>query len=255
MIDLIGMGPVFHVTQLLTMGSLVTDGWSMAQELETSADTSGSIAAAIAHEVNNLLTPVIGLADLLEHTGGDEAIRDQLIERAVDRCQRAVAICGLLVDLTKDGPLDAPTSSLKDCLAAAISTAQTRAADAGVELECGFDEPGQLAVPAAVAEHIVLNLLLNAVAASPAGSKVGVTAGYAPASAWSRAMWSIWVEDHGRGLEARSVASINRGGLPTGSPGIGLAVVRLLCQRWGGKLFVRSELGVGSTFHVELPAI
>ncbi|UYV12320.1 MAG: HAMP domain-containing histidine kinase [Phycisphaera sp.] len=228
----------------------------MGRELDTTveADTSGSIAAAIAHEVNNLLTPVIGLADLLEHTEGDETIKDQLIERAVERCQRAVAICGLLVDLTKDAPSSSPTCSLSDCLVAAISTAQTKAEDAGVRLECGFNEPGELALPPAVVEHILLNLLLNAIAASKSGSSVAVTAGYAPGSSWRRAAWSIWVEDRGRGLEARSVSSINRGGLPTGSPGIGLAVVRLLCQRWGGQLSVISELGIGTTFHVELPA-
>lgn len=228
----------------------------MEPELDTApfADTSGSVAAAIAHEVNNLLTPVIGLADLLDHTEGDEAIKDQLIERAVERCQRAVAICGLLVDLTKDVQASSPTCSLAACFKAAVSTAQTKADAAGVRLECGFDEPGDLALPPAVVEHILLNLLLNATAASPAGSVVSVTAGYAPGSSWRRAAWSIWVEDHGRGLDARSVASINRGGLPTGSPGIGLAVVRLLCQRWGGQLSVTSELGVGTTFHVELPA-
>lgn len=228
----------------------------MGRELDTSmeADASGSIAAAIAHEVNNLLTPVIGLADLLEHTDGDEAIKDQLIERAVERCQRAVAICGLLVDLTKDAPGSSPSCSLADCFRAAISTAQTKADEAGVRLECGFDEPGELALPAAVVEHILLNLLLNAIAASHVGSAVTVTAGYSPGSSWRRAAWSIWVEDRGRGLEARSVASINRGGLPTGSPGIGLAVVRLLCQRWGGQVSVTSELGAGTTFHVELPA-
>jgi len=228
----------------------------MGRELDTTieVDSSGSIAAAIAHEVNNLLTPVIGLADLLEHTDGDPNIKDQLIERAVDRCQRAVAICGLLVDLTKEAPSSSPTCRLADCLQSAISTAQTKADEAGVRLECGFDEPGELALPSAVVEHIMLNLILNAVAASHAGSAVSVNAGYAPGSAWRRAAWSIRVEDKGRGLEARSVASINRGGLPTGSPGIGLAVVRLLCQRWGGTLSVRSELGMGTTFHVELPA-
>lgn len=228
----------------------------MERKLETTveAEASDSIAAAIAHEVNNLLTPVIGLADLLQHTDGDPAIRDQLIERAVERCQRAVAICGLLVDLTKDATSLSPTCKLATCLRAAISTAQTKADEARVRLECGFDEPGELALPAAVVEHIMLNLILNAIAASQAGTPVTVSAGYTPGSTWHRASWSIWVEDKGRGLEGRSVASINRGGLPTGSPGIGLAVVRLLCQRWGGKLSVSSELGIGTTFHVELPA-
>ncbi|MFI4916343.1 MAG: sensor histidine kinase [Phycisphaerales bacterium JB060] len=222
--------------------------------LKPTAEGDDSIAAAIAHEVNNLLTPVVGLADLLAHTNGDEEIKEQLIERAVERCQRAVAICGLLVDLTKHGDDRAPTAPLAQCLTSAIITAKERADDAGVSLECGYDEVGDLAVPAAVAEHIVLNLILNAIAASKPGSAVTVSAGFRPASAWRQAAWMIWIDDHGHGFDARSVASINQGGLPQGSRGIGLAVVRMLCQRWGGRLRVESELGKGATFHVELPA-
>lgn len=227
----------------------------MEREASTaSEDSSGSIAAAIAHEVNNLLTPVIGLADLLEHTQGDATVRDQLIERAVERCQRAVAICALLLDLSKQGDEESPTCALTDALRAAKDTAATRAAEAGVRLECGLDEPGRLAMPATVAEHVLLNLVLNAISASPEGSSITIAAKYTPASMWRKAVWSIAITDRGRGLDARSVAAVNQGGLPVGSKGIGLAVVRLLCERWGGRLSVRSEPGAGSTFHVELPA-
>jgi len=219
-----------------------------------SNEDGGAIAAAIAHEVNNLLTPVIGLADLLEHTDGDDTVRDQLIERAVERCQRAVAICSLLMEIAKDDQSVEPMCSLAEAIKSAVATSKCRAEDARIRVEAGFDEPGQLAVPAAVAEHIVLNLVLNAIAASSEGGVVAVTARYRPASKWTRANWTISVVDQGRGLEARDVASINRGGLPVGSTGIGLAVVRLLCQRWGGSLKVESELGRGSTFHVELLA-
>ncbi len=217
-------------------------------------DPSDSIAAAIAHEVNNLLTPVIGLADLLEHTGGDPEIRDQLIERAVERCQRAVAICGLLVDIAKDNRSGAPVCSLAGGLASVVSIAQTSADRSGVRLECCFDEPGGIGVPAIVVEHVLLNLVLNAIAASPVGAAITISADYAPGTTWRHAAWCVKIQDRGRGLDARNTASINNGGLPMGSTGIGLAVVRLLCQRWGGELRVESELGLGSTFHVKLPA-
>ena len=227
----------------------------MEKEADTGAwSTSESIAAAIAHEVNNLLTPVIGLADLLQHTDGDDEVREQLIERAVERCQRAVSICTLLVETAKHGEGLPPTCSLPLVIAATAQTARSRAESAHVRLNCSFDEPATLGVPSAVAEHVLLNLVLNAVAASRPGGSVTVTARYTPASAWQAAAWTIDVLDQGRGLEARSVAAINDGGLPAGSSGIGLAVVRLLCERWGGHLSVESELGVGSTFHVKLPA-
>lgn len=218
-------------------------------------DSGEWIAAAIAHEVNNLLTPVVGLADLLEHTAGEEEIRDQLIERAVDRCQRAVAICSLLVDLTKHTSDEEPRSSLQAALDAVIVAVRDRAADEGVSIDSSHDGPGELAVPAIVAEHIVLNLVLNAISASPKGSSVAISTGYTPGSAWKQPSWMIWIDDRGQGLDERSVASINQGGLPQGSKGIGLVVVRMLCQRWGGKLRVSSEPGRGTTFHVELPAV
>lgn len=217
-------------------------------------ETGDTIAAAIAHEVNNLLTPVIGLADLLEHTGGDPEIRDQLIERAVERCQRAVDICGLLLRISKDNGGDAQACTLSSVLASAVATAQHACTQSGVRIECGFDEPGCLGVPAVVAEHVFLNLLLNAVSASHYGAAVTVSASYVPGSAWRQPIWSIMVNDRGKGLDSRSVAAINQGGLPVGSTGIGLAVVRLLCQRWGGRLRVESFITSGTTFHVELPA-
>lgn len=218
------------------------------------AQSSDSIAAAIAHEVNNLLTPVIGLADLLQHTDGDDSVRDQLIERAVDRCQRAVSICALLLELAKDGEPETPVAPLEPVLASAIEGARSHADVSGVEVQTLFEGPGALRVPHSVAEHILLNLLLNAVAASASGDRVTIAVEFRPATAWLGARWAIQISDSGAGLDARSVARINGGGLPEGSKGIGLAVVRLLCRRWGGRLSVDSELGAGSTFHVELPA-
>ncbi len=230
----------------------------MERELQEQAeprDAGEWIAAAIAHEVNNLLTPVVGLADLLEHTSGDDQVRDQLIERAVDRCQRAVAICSLLVDLTKHGADEAPSSPLAEALQSVMVAAGDRARESGIALELSHDGPGQIAAPAIVAEHIVLNLVLNAINASSSGSKVSISTAYTPATAWKSATWLIWIDDQGRGLDERSVASINSGGLPQGSKGIGLVVVRMLCQRWGGKLRVTSAPDQGTTFHVELPAV
>ena len=227
----------------------------MARDLKTATlDDSGSIAAAIAHEVNNLLTPVIGLADLLEHTSGDDAVRDQLVERAVERCQRAVAICGLLVGMAKQAPTEPASCEVAAMLERVLATAAPKAEEARIRLELGFEELGRVAVPQTVAEHIVLNLVLNAIAASSESSTVSLTARYSPASQWRPASWVLTIADRGCGLDVRSVLAVNEGGLPVGSSGIGLAVVRLLCERWGGKLTVESQLGAGTTFHVKLPA-
>lgn len=216
-------------------------------------DESESLAAAIAHEVNNLLTPVVGLAELLEHTGADPAIRDQLIVQAVDRCQRAVAICEILLNLSKE-VVPGERCGIAPCAQQAIEAVRSRAIEVGVQIQNSIDDPGTVAVPESVALHILINLLLNAVSASEPGGSVTLTAGYEPSNRWKSAFWRLSVIDRGRGLDQRQVSSINGMGMLKGSKGIGLAVTRTLCQRWGGSLSVESEQGSGSTFHVKLPA-
>lgn len=220
---------------------------------KTRVEDADSIASAIAHEVNNLLTPVVGLADLLEHTGCDDELRDQLVKQAVDRCQRAVAICDLLVNLAKT-VVPGEQSDIAVGARHAVCAVDKRAEDAGVRIENCVQDSGCTAVPEVVVQHVLMNLLINAIAASEPGATVMIQSRFQPGNRWVHANWYLSVQDRGRGLDTRQAMIINHGGFPHGSKGIGLAVVRMLCERWGGEIRVDSEPGIGSTFHVKLPA-
>lgn len=101
----------------------------------------------------------------------------------------------------------------------------------------------------------VRNLVENAVQYTPAGGTVTVSTSSAADSA------TLTVSDTGTGIPRRDIPRIferfyrvddarNR---DTGGTGLGLAIVRNVVDRHGGTVAVESELGLGSTFTIELP--
>jgi len=103
-------------------------------------------------------------------------------------------------------------------------------------------------------KQVLVNLIDNAIKYTPEGGHVHV------ALAVHAARARLTVTDTGVGIPAgqlddifRRFYRISTGRGITGS-GLGLSIARSICQAHGGTLTVRSEVGVGSSFSVELPA-
>ncbi|MEP7355881.1 MAG: PAS domain S-box protein [Anaerolineales bacterium] len=105
-------------------------------------------------------------------------------------------------------------------------------------------------------EQVWRNLLDNAVKYSPAGSAIEVGGGRQGNSLL------VWVRDHGVGLASpelerifESFYRIETPGLPgVDGVGLGLAICREIVTVHGGRIWVESVLGAGSTFYFSLPA-
>ena len=103
----------------------------------------------------------------------------------------------------------------------------------------------------------VRNLLANAIAYSPAHTRVGIAAGE------SAGVVEIDVKDQGIGIPAHDLDRVFERfyrvdparSRNTGGTGLGLAIVKHVCQNHGGECSVWSEVGVGSTFTLRLPRI
>jgi signal transduction histidine kinase len=125
------------------------------------------------------------------------------------------------------------------------------AGDAGIELDVSVE--GDLRVLAASdrIEQVVENLIANAVAASPSGGVIAVTAVRAGAQVELR------VSDQGRGLsddaKARAFDRFWRGRETGDGSGLGLAIVRRLVERDGGSVELRDAPGGGLEAVVRLP--
>ena len=105
--------------------------------------------------------------------------------------------------------------------------------------------------------QVVSNLLSNAIKYAPEGGEVRVASQVRDDSV------EVTVQDHGIGIPAAFIDRVfgryerfesNRASKVAGT-GLGLAISRQIVELHGGRIWVESEAGKGSTFHFTIPAI
>jgi signal transduction histidine kinase len=189
--------------------------------------------------------------------------QQEMVEMAVANSVRLGQLVNDILDLER---LDAGRMPLEPVNVSAVSLAEqavigiTGAADAaGVEVVADTVDDGTPHTVHADPHRILqvlTNLLGNAVKFSERGSLVRVTVTGGTDTV------TLSVTDHGRGIPADQVdhvferfGQVESGDARRGSgTGLGLAIAQEIVTRSGGTITVESEMGVGSTFHVALPA-
>ena len=103
--------------------------------------------------------------------------------------------------------------------------------------------------------QVVSNLLSNAIKYSPNGGEVALT------TTAQNGVAEVTVVDHGLGIPPDFLKKLfsryerfeNTGGAKIVGTGLGLAITRQIVEMHGGKIWVDSEVGKGSTFHFTIP--
>jgi PAS domain S-box-containing protein len=215
------------------------------------------LAGGIAHDFNNLLTGIFGYVDLARRHAQDERSMRQL-ESALSVLHRARGLAGQLLAFTREaqpvktvfplGPLLQACSRF--ALAGSPVTAEIQVAD-GL-WSCEADER-QI-------EQVVDNLLINARQAMGGGGVVTIQAeniSVAAAAALPAGRYvRLTIRDRGTGIAPEVMPRIFDPFFTTkpGGTGLGLATVRSIASRHGGRVDVVSEPDAGTTFVVLLPA-
>lgn len=218
--------------------------------------------ATVSHELKTPLSSIHLNAKLLqdERLPADERVRVAgFIRQETQRLQRMVAE---LLDVSRLDAgagiqLDVRATSLSDVIGYAAATVQPQLDDKRLRLDVQL--PQGLPLARADVEKttwVLINLLANAIRYSPAGETLTVRAQAAGQSV------RVSVQDRGPGIAAEHHDKIfqrfaqipDKAGYRGGS-GLGLSIAREFITTQGGRLWVESELGSGSTFLFTLPAV
>ncbi len=223
-------------------------------------DSLGILAGGIAHDFNNILTAVIGnvsFARLFCQPGEKQFDRLEEAERAA---MRAKDLATQLLTFAKGGAPVRQTASLSESLRDSASFALR-----GSNVRCEFQSDPDLwpvEVDQGQFSQVIQNLVINAVQAMPNGGVVRMLAQNTVLDADSPLplppgrYCRVAVKDHGIGIKPENLVKVFDPYFTTKEKGtgLGLATSYSIVKKHDGIITVDSTLGVGSEFHVYLPA-
>jgi signal transduction histidine kinase len=230
-------------------------------------ESLGELAGGVAHDFNNMLTVILGAAQVLrgELKDPEQFANLRLIENAAES---AADLSRQLLALGKRQELAAePTDVSERVRAIAEMLGRVLGGSIVVELATEPDLP-QVFVDRRQLEQVLMNLGLNARDAMPDGGRLTISvaadeidAEYVEKHPWARAgnYVRITVSDDGSGMDAETLAQIfdpfftTR--TDTGGTGLGLSVTRAIVEQHGGLVRAASKPGAGTALSVYLPAL
>jgi signal transduction histidine kinase len=232
-----------------------------SQQLETASRHKSEFLANMSHELRTPLNAIIGFSEVLSERMFGE-VNDKQAEYLADILESGRHLLSLINDILDLSKIEAGRMELEPSefdLPGAIENtlilvrerAQRREIALGHTLDARL---GTFRGDERKVKQVLLNLLSNALKFTPEGGRIDVRAALENGAA------EISVTDTGVGIAAEDQATVFEEFRQVGSAakkaegtGLGLAISRKFVELHGGRIWVTSELGKGSTFAFTLP--
>jgi two-component system, NtrC family, sensor kinase len=231
------------------------------RQLEAASQHKSQFLANMSHELRTPLNAIIGVTDLLLEDARDLNRADEIepLERVLRAARHLLALINNILDLSKieagHMELDLDDFHLSPAIDDALLLMRERAGQRGLALERHVGgRVGEIRGDQRKVKQVLLNLLSNAVKFTPEGGRIDVGAALVDGTV------EISVTDTGIGIapedqeavfeEFRQVGKSEKKAEGTG---LGLALCRKFVELHGGRIWVKSQVGHGSTFTFTLP--
>lgn len=252
------------VTSVVAISRDITKKMQLEKQVRHSQkmEAIGSLAGGIAHEFNNVLTPIIGQAEIIRYRLRQSGQQDQELEKSIGEilaaAKRAMGLIGQILTFARSQEQNRVALYVHPIVKEVMSLIKvalpsTIAIHQEIDTDCGqvLMDPVQL-------HQVLMNLCTNSFHAME--GRVGtltVRLAKGEVDQDGRAWLVISVADTGSGIEPDVLPRIFEPYFTTKDKsrgtGMGLAMVHGIVGGYGGRVEVQSEVGVGTTFYVYLP--
>jgi signal transduction histidine kinase len=212
--------------------------------------TLGEMAAVLAHEIRNPLGSIRGTAEILrdDYRPGDP--KHEFIEIQIKETERLNHVVEDFLRMARQKPVELSDCSIREELETIVTLVAKDAQDRGISLRLESNaEPAVIRGDGEKLRQAFLNIVINALQATPAGGSVSILLNKCKTG------FEISFRDSGSGIAADSLQRIFEPfyTTKTDGTGLGLAVTRKIIEGHGGKMDIESEVGQGTTVSVRLP--
>jgi len=212
--------------------------------------TLGEMAAVLAHEIRNPLGSIRGTAEILrdDYRPGDPKF--EFIEIQIKETERLNHVVEDFLRMARPQNAEMRRCSLREELETIVVLTANDAGQRRIRLD--FEPPVEELAVTGDGEKLrqaFLNIVINALQATPAGGSVTISAGS------KDGFCEVRFRDTGAGIDAETLGRIFEPFFTTKADGtgLGLAITRKIIEAHGGTLTVESRIGSGTTATVRLP--
>ena len=219
--------------------------------------TMGTVTHMIAHEINNLLTPVGTYASLALSNPSDEKLVGKALDKAVRNCERAAQITESMLALANDERQEKKSRRVIELVEDVFACLCRDFAKDGITVDLHIPEELKVTAVPVQLQQVLMNLILNARDAMLEGGVLTISATETDEAV------EIEVRDTGCGIQHGQVSEIfepffttkKEGDSSSGrsGAGLGLAFCKKVAEAHDGSISVESRPGTGCTFTITLP--
>ncbi|OQX00389.1 MAG: hypothetical protein BWK80_61935 [Desulfobacteraceae bacterium IS3] len=251
--------PVFkdgEVVSVIELSRDITKDMNMQKVMmqQEKLASVGRLSAGVAHEINNPLTTILTTAMLIQEDikPSDPMYQElELIGNETLRCRKIVTS---LLDFARQTRPEKKNNDVNEILMESILLTKKQAAFNDIAVVSRFSENIPLiCVDKGQIQQSLINLILNAVEATPSGGKITIETALSP----QKEFVEISISDTGEGIESDKIDKIFDPFFTTkkNGTGLGLSITHGIIERHGGVIDVRSRPGQGAVFTIRLPNV
>ncbi len=211
----------------------------------------GELSAGLAHEIKNPLAGIKGAIEIIREGVPEDNPHRAILGEVLSEVSRIDRIVMSLLSYAKPKKLDFVKVELGNLIRNVISFLRNLADGKRINLRfAGPQEVPWLNADENEIKQLFLNLILNSIEALPEGGEVIVHLEVLPEN-----RLRVEVSDNGPGIPPENLSHVFRPFFTTKieGTGLGLATCKQIVAEYGGDIQVKSEVGKGTRFSIELP--
>jgi len=244
-----------------TQSALAIQNARLFKQVEVANHHKSEFLANMSHELRTPLNAIIGYSELLEEEAADldggRLVPD--LQKIATAAKHQLSLINDILDLSKVEAgrmeLEVAAFDLPTAIESALTLVRERAARRGITLGSTIDrDVGSIRADERKVKQVLLNLLSNALKFTSEGGRIDVRAGVRDEVA------EVSVTDTGVGIAAEDQEAVfeefrqvGKADKKVEGTGLGLALSRKFIELHGGRIWVQSQIGHGSTFTFTLP--
>ncbi len=230
--------------------------------------TLGMVTATLAHEFNNILTPMISYTKCALSEKSDEALRTKALTKALGGAERLANISKSLLGFARSD--ESAAANVHHCVTETLACLSRDLSKDGITLTLDIPKDLTVAMNAGQFQQVLMNLIVNARSALLSGHRGLKRLAIRGVIIKKGRIAEITIADTGPGIAEEALPRIfdpffstkkleaaestcDEIQLPRGGTGLGLTICHELITAAGGTIRALSESGKGAMFIIELP--